>query len=77
MTQDLHLFLAVGDAPPERAGRLVTHEDHRRIFVRQQPQGVYAFQTEKGTYLTAVGGGGKGEAANKLPLHSDSGKVGG
>jgi hypothetical protein len=31
----------------------------------------------KGTYLTAVGGGGKGEAANKLPLHTDAKKVGG
>jgi len=39
--------------------------------------GVYAFKTAKGTYLTAVGGGGKGEAANKLPLHTDTKKVGG
>jgi hypothetical protein len=40
-------------------------------------QGLYAFKTYKGTYLTAVGGGGKGDAANKLPVHTDATKVGG
>jgi hypothetical protein len=34
--------------------------------------GIYAFQTETGNYVTAVNGGGMGEAANKLPLHTDS-----
>ena len=40
-------------------------------------KGVYAFETEKGTYLTAVNGGGMGEPANKLPLHTDATKAAG
>ena len=34
--------------------------------------GIYALQTETGNYVTAVNGGGMGEAANKLPLHTDA-----
>lgn len=31
-----------------------------------------AIRTVNGNYLTAVNGGGMGEAANKLPLHTDA-----
>ena len=36
-----------------------------------------AIRTSAGHYLTAVNGGGMGEAANVLPIHTDAGKVGG
>jgi hypothetical protein len=36
-----------------------------------------AIRTSSGHYLTAVKGGGMGEAANVLPIHTDAGKVGG
>ena len=36
-----------------------------------------AIRTNTGHYLTAVNGGGMGEAANKLPIHTDAGKLGG
>ena len=35
-----------------------------------------AIRTSNGHYLTAVNGGGMGEAANKLPLHTDANKIG-
>ena len=35
-----------------------------------------AIRTNNGHYLTAVNGGGMGEAANKLPIHTDAGKIG-
>ena len=35
-----------------------------------------AIRTSAGNYLTAVNGGGIGEAANVLPLHTDAGKIG-
>jgi hypothetical protein len=35
-----------------------------------------AIRTSAGHYLTAVNGGGMGEAANVLPLHTDAGKLG-
>jgi hypothetical protein len=35
-----------------------------------------AIRTNNGHYLTAVNGGGMGEAANTLPIHTDAGKVG-
>jgi hypothetical protein len=36
-----------------------------------------AIRTSNGHYLTAVNSGGMGEAANKLPIHTDAGKIGG
>jgi hypothetical protein len=36
-----------------------------------------AIRTSNGHYLTAINGGGMGEAANHLPIHTDAGKVGG
>lgn len=36
-----------------------------------------AIRTSNGHYLTAVNGGGMGEAANKLPIHTAAGKIGG
>ena len=38
--------------------------------------GWYAFKTDTGHYLTAVNGGGMGEAENKLPLHTDAKAIG-
>jgi len=35
-----------------------------------------AIRTSTGHYLTAVNGGGVGEAANTLPIHTDAGKLG-
>jgi hypothetical protein len=35
-----------------------------------------AIRTLNGNYVTAVNGGGMGEAANKLPLHTDATKAG-
>lgn len=34
-------------------------------------------RTSNGNYVTAVNGGGMGEAANVLPIHTDAGKIGG
>jgi hypothetical protein len=36
-----------------------------------------AIRTSSGNYLTAANGGGMGEAANKLPIHTDAKKIGG
>src|SRR5216684_1289164 len=36
-----------------------------------------AIRTSNGHYLTAVNGGGMGEAANQLPIHTDARKIGG
>jgi hypothetical protein len=36
-----------------------------------------AIRTSTGNYLIAVKGGGMGEAANVLPIHTDAGKIGG
>lgn len=42
------------------------------LVVLDEEKGLYAFQTETKNYVTAVNGGGMGEAANKLPLHTDA-----
>lgn len=36
-----------------------------------------AIRTSGGNYVTAVNGGGMGEAANQLPIHTDATSVGG
>lgn len=37
--------------------------------------GVYSLQTWNGRWMNAINGGGMGEAANKLPLHTDAGRA--
>lgn len=47
------------------------------LTIRLQPNGKYIVLTSGGFLWTATNGGGWGESANKYPIHTDAGRLGG